>query len=112
VHLVGFYCKNANNVSNTVLELTKTLDLLSFGILRSVEWRCLTNVSGTPIGHIFNGQLASLTPRRKPEIRLTATFRSSKLSSVVPRANGNGHRLGTKGATGHSREPTDVNRGG
>jgi hypothetical protein len=34
------------------------------------------------------------------------------LSSIVPRAEGDGHRLGTKGAMGHSREPTDVKKGG
>jgi len=33
-------------------------------------------------------------------------------SSVVPRADDDGHRLGTNGATGHSREPTDVEIGG
>ena len=98
---MAFVIRTLINDSNTVLELTETLDLLYFGILHSVEWQCPTDVSGIPIGHIFKGQLASITPRRKPQIRLTGTFCSSQLSSVVPRVDGDGYRLLTNGTTGH-----------
>jgi hypothetical protein len=109
---LAFIIRTPINVSHTVLEFAETLDLLSFWIVHSVEWQCLTDVSGIPTGHIFKGQLAAITPRRKPEIRPTGTICSSKLSSVVPRADGDSHKLGTSGAMGHGREPTDVKTGG
>jgi len=55
--LLGEKAPNHENQSITLLtEMNAVWDLRSSGILCSVEWQSVTDVSGQPIGPIFKGQ--------------------------------------------------------
>jgi len=95
--VIGWHCYNIiacfnqiTNIKDMFDEADRSWNLRSFGILRSVEWYFLTDVSGQPIGPIFKSQIVqSLFKQSKawtayswrwdgyvlPKLRYESTFR-------------------------------------